>query len=70
MDDAVRSPQLTATTMRFPDVLLAAKGTAIVELAVSFVAPTDWTSAMAPVAVSGEARSASATSARITQIHS
>jgi hypothetical protein len=39
MDGAGLSPQLTATTMRFPAVLVAAKAREMEVLAESFVAP-------------------------------
>src|SRR5262249_38945128 len=57
IDGAVRSPQLTATTMRLPAVLLAVNAAAIVEAATSLVAPAVCTKAIVPaggfVTVSG-----------------
>ena len=52
MDGAVLSPQLTATTIRFPAVVLAPKAWEMEELDESFVDPAVWIKLIAtPAAV-------------------
>src|SRR2546426_2828041 len=65
MAGAGLSPQLTATTMRFPAVLLAAKACAMEALAESFVKPAVCTKLIAaPAVVTGEPTTVIATNTR------